>query len=65
MPNPNPKTAHLPRAVMKGDRSMKGRLFVRVTTDVEMQVRSLPNYQDWLREVIAKGLESWHKAAES
>lgn len=58
VPNPNPKTDHLEPAARKGAESMKGRLFVRVTEEVESEVRRIPNYADWLRELIVEGLKT-------
>ena len=47
-----PQNRHLKPFKPIGTESMTGRLFVRVTPEIEKIVRSLPNSSTWLRRVI-------------
>ncbi|WAS04918.1 hypothetical protein LQF76_05870 [Gloeomargaritales cyanobacterium VI4D9] len=49
-----PQNRHLKPFKPKGDQPMSGRLFVRVTSDIEQLVKSLPDSPAWLRRVITE-----------
>lgn len=54
MPNPRPKLENLKPFKPKGETALSGRLFVRVPSDIEAAVKSLPSERrcEWLRRVI-------------
>jgi len=47
-----PQNKYLKPFKPKGEQPMAGRLFVRVTKDIEQAVKALPNSPEWLRRVI-------------
>jgi len=47
-----PQNRHLKPFLPKGEKAMTGRLYVRVSPELERIVRSIPQYPDWLRRVI-------------
>ena len=57
MSNPHPRLENLKRFKPVGNKPMHGRLFVRVPLEIEKAVRSRPNSQDWLRNVIMKAIQ--------
>jgi len=74
MPNPRPKLENLKPFKPRGEQAMSGRLFVRVTSDIEQAVKALPDSPAWLRRVITTAAKrelmgespdgGKHKAAE-
>ena len=59
MPNPNPRKEFIVpyQFKPKGEKPMSGRLFVRVTPEIEQVVRSLPDSPEWLRRVICDAVK--------
>jgi hypothetical protein len=57
MSNPHPRLENLKPFKPVGEKAMHGRLFVRVPLEIEKAVRSRPNSQNWLRDVITKAIE--------
>ena len=49
-----PQNKYLKPFKPKGEQPMAGRLFVRVTRDIEQAVKALPNSPEWLRRVITQ-----------
>jgi len=49
-----PQNKNLKPFKPKGEKPMEGRLFVRVTSELEQVVRSLPDSPEWLRRVISE-----------
>ncbi|MCS6783107.1 MAG: hypothetical protein NZ482_08005 [Gloeomargarita sp. SKYG98] len=57
MPNPRPKIENLKPFRPMGEQALKGRLFVRVTSEIEQAVKLLDDAPGWLRRVITEAAE--------
>ncbi|MCS6781905.1 MAG: hypothetical protein NZ482_01810 [Gloeomargarita sp. SKYG98] len=57
MPNPRPKIENLKPFRPMGEQALKGRLFVRVTSEIEEAVKSLEDASGWLRRVITEAAQ--------
>ena len=59
MANPSPKIENLKPFKPLGDTPMEGRLFVRVSSEVESAVKALPKRERpaWLRRVITEAAQ--------
>jgi len=52
-----PQNKYLKPFKPKGEKPMSGRLFVRVTPEIEQAVKSLPDSPEWLRRVITEAVK--------
>lgn len=59
MANPKPKLENLKPFKPKGAKALTGRLFVRVSAEIEAAVKRLPRNErsDWMRRVLTEAAQ--------